>query len=192
VGQVRGSVEHSKGKGGESAVAIPWFLCGSRYPCRLRTAQFWLWWQVLSCVLTICWVFMGLDRSNNFCNYFVKPHLPALCGAFYFWRENEAEGQDFILGTGVWFWLSRDLWMVVICESLRESSVWRVGQVLSPAGCILIRVIVTLSVMSGILPLQSSRSMFGVLLMDSRSWVWVWFGWYYHYDYCICLPFMLT
>jgi hypothetical protein len=39
--------------------------------------------------------------------------------------------------------------MVVTRESLRESSVWRVGQVLSPAGCISIRVIVTLSVMSG-------------------------------------------
>jgi hypothetical protein len=44
----------------------------------------------------------------------------------------------------------------------------------SSAGCISIRVIVTLSVMSGSLLLQSSRSMFGVLLMDSRSWIWIW------------------
>jgi hypothetical protein len=64
--------------------------------------------------------------------------------------------------------------MVIIHESLRESSVWRVGQVLSPAGCISIRVGVTLSVMSDSLSLQSSRSMFGVLLMDSRSRIWIW------------------
>jgi hypothetical protein len=38
--------------------------------------------------------------------------------------------------------------MVIIRESLWESSVWRVGQVLSPAGCISIRVTATLSVMS--------------------------------------------
>jgi hypothetical protein len=39
--------------------------------------------------------------------------------------------------------------MVVIRESLQESSVWRVGRILSPAGCISIQVTVTLSVMSG-------------------------------------------
>jgi hypothetical protein len=54
--------------------------------------------------------------------------------------------------------------MVVIRESLRESSILRVGQVLSPAGCISIRVAVTLSVMSGRMSLQSSHSMIGVLL----------------------------
>jgi hypothetical protein len=43
----------------------------------------------------------------------------------------------------------------------------------SPAWCISIRVIVTLSVMSDSLPLPSSRSMFGVLLVDSRSWIWI-------------------
>jgi hypothetical protein len=50
----------------------------------------------------------------------------------------------------------------------------------------------TLSVMSGNLSLQSSHSMFGVLLMDLRSWIWIWSGLYYHYDYCIYLPLMLT
>jgi hypothetical protein len=59
--------------------------------------------------------------------------------------------------------------MVVICESLRESSVWRVGQFLSPAGCILIRVTATLSVMSDNLSLPSSCSMFGVLLVNSEE-----------------------
>jgi hypothetical protein len=41
VGQVGGSVEHLEGKGSESVVAIPRFLCGSPRPCRLRTAPFW-------------------------------------------------------------------------------------------------------------------------------------------------------
>jgi hypothetical protein len=54
--------------------------------------------------------------------------------------------------------------MVVIRKSLRELSVWHVGQVLSLVGCISIRVTATLLVMSGSLSLQSSRSMFGVLL----------------------------
>jgi hypothetical protein len=59
--------------------------------------------------------------------------------------------------------------MVVIRESLWESSVWRVGQVLSPTWCISIRVATTLSVMSDNLSLQSSRSMFSVLLVDLMS-----------------------
>jgi hypothetical protein len=46
----------------------------------------------------------------------------------------------------------------------------------SPAGCISIRVTVTLSVMSGSLSLPSSRSVFGVLLVDSRSWIWIFLG----------------
>jgi hypothetical protein len=41
VGPVGGSVEHSEGKGRESVVAIPRFLCGSSHPCRLRTVLFW-------------------------------------------------------------------------------------------------------------------------------------------------------
>jgi hypothetical protein len=84
--------------------------------------------------------FMGPNKPSNkpssFCNYYVEPHLPALCGAFGFWRVNEVEGQDFIPGVGARFRHSRDLWMVVRCESLWESSVWHVGQVLSFAGCI--------------------------------------------------------
>jgi hypothetical protein len=43
----------------------------------------------------------------------------------------------------------------------------------SPIWCISIRVAVTLSVMSGSLSLQSSHSVFGVLLVDSRSWIWI-------------------
>jgi hypothetical protein len=28
--------------------------------------------------------FMGSDKPSSFCNYYVEPHLPASCGAFYF------------------------------------------------------------------------------------------------------------
>jgi hypothetical protein len=50
----------------------------------------------------------------------------------------------------------------------------------------------TLSVMSGSLSLQSSHSMFVVLLMDSWRCIWIWSQLYYHYDYCIYLPLTLT
>jgi F0F1-type ATP synthase beta subunit len=83
---------------------------------------------------------------------------------FYFWRENEAEGQDFVPGVGDRFRLGRDLLMVVMRKSLQDSSVWCVGQVLCPAGCISIQVAIALSVIGDNLSLQSSRSMFGVLL----------------------------
>jgi hypothetical protein len=82
--------------------------------------------------------------------------------------------------------------MVVTRENLRESSVWRVGQIPSPARCISIRVITTLSVMSDSLSLQSSRNIFGVRLANSRIWIWIWLRSYYHYDYCIYLPLTLT
>jgi hypothetical protein len=36
-GHLGGQVEHLEGKGGESAVAVPWFLCGSPHLCQLRT-----------------------------------------------------------------------------------------------------------------------------------------------------------
>jgi hypothetical protein len=47
--------------------------------------------------------FMGLDKPSSFCNYYIKSHIPALCGAFTFWRDNEADGQDFISGAGTQF-----------------------------------------------------------------------------------------
>jgi hypothetical protein len=78
--------------------------------------------------------FMGPDKPSSFCNYYVEPHLSTSCDAFTFWRENEADGQDFIPGAGGRFQYSSDLRMVVIRESLRESSVWRVGQVLPLQG----------------------------------------------------------
>jgi hypothetical protein len=77
-------VEHSEGKGGESDVAIPWFLYGSSHPCRLRTTSFWPRWQVLSYVLTTCRAFMGPDKPSSFCNYLVEPYLSASYGAFTF------------------------------------------------------------------------------------------------------------
>jgi hypothetical protein len=48
-----------EGKGEESVVAIPRFLCGSSRLCRLRTVPFWPRWQALSCVLTACQVLWG-------------------------------------------------------------------------------------------------------------------------------------
>jgi hypothetical protein len=65
VGQVGGSVGHLEGKGGESVVAILRFLCGSPYPRWLRTALFCPRWQVLSCVLTTCQVFMGPGKPSS-------------------------------------------------------------------------------------------------------------------------------
>jgi hypothetical protein len=44
--------------------------------------------------------FMRPDKPSSFCNSYVELHLPASCGAFTFWMENEAEGQDFIPGAG--------------------------------------------------------------------------------------------
>jgi hypothetical protein len=57
--------------------------------------------------------FMGPDKLSSFCNYFVKPHLHALCGAFTFGgrmrprvkTSSREQGPDFDL---VWTceWLS--------------------------------------------------------------------------------------
>jgi hypothetical protein len=60
----------------------------------------------------------------------------------------------------------------------------------SPVGCISIRVVVTLSVMSDSLSLPSSQSLFGVLLWIQGV------GYGYVQDYniiiCNCLPLTLT
>jgi hypothetical protein len=58
-GSVRGSVEHSEGKGGESVVPILRFLCGIPHLCQLRTVLFWCRWQALSCVLIAYQVLWG-------------------------------------------------------------------------------------------------------------------------------------
>jgi hypothetical protein len=47
--------------------------------------------------------FMWHGKPSSFYNYYVEPHLPASCGTFTFWRENEAEGQDFISEAGIQF-----------------------------------------------------------------------------------------
>jgi hypothetical protein len=46
--------------------------------------------------------FMEPDKLSSFYNYFVELHLPVVW-CFYFWRENEADGQDFIPGAGARF-----------------------------------------------------------------------------------------
>jgi hypothetical protein len=113
-------------------------------------------------------------------------------GLFSFVLKNEAEGQDFIPGAGVQFRLSRDLRMVVICASFRESSIWRVGHVLSHAGCISIRVTATLSVMSGSLSLQSSRSMFVVFGLEDGGLENVGYGYVIRILTIFTLPLALT
>jgi hypothetical protein len=60
----------------------------------------------------------------------------------------------------------------------------------SPTVCISIRITVTLSVISVSLSLQSSRSMFDVLLVGSRSWIWMVIIIYSHY--CTYLPLTLA
>jgi hypothetical protein len=55
--------------------------------------------------------FMGPDKPNSLCNYYVKPHLPASCGAFTFRgrmrprakTSSQEQGPDFdIVGTYEW------------------------------------------------------------------------------------------
>jgi hypothetical protein len=54
---------------------------------------------------------MGPDKPSSFCNYYVKPHLPVLCGAFTFGgrmrpmgkTSSRAPGSDFdLVGTCEW------------------------------------------------------------------------------------------
>jgi hypothetical protein len=55
--------------------------------------------------------FMGPDKPSSFCNYYVEPHLPALCGAFTFGgrmklrakTSSREQGTDFdLVGTCEW------------------------------------------------------------------------------------------
>jgi hypothetical protein len=67
--------------------------------------------------------FMGPGKPSSFCNYFVKPHLLASCGACTFGGRITSRAKTSSQDQGPDFDLSRDLRMVVICESLWESSV---------------------------------------------------------------------
>jgi hypothetical protein len=116
--------------------------------------------------------FMEPDKPSSFCNYYIEPHLPASCGAFTFGGRMRSraktssgeEGPDFdIVGTCEWL------------SYVRDSGSQAYGMLVRFFSC---RVYIDsshrdLSVMSGNLSLPSSRSMFGVLLVDSRSWIWV-------------------
>jgi hypothetical protein len=55
--------------------------------------------------------FMRPDKPSSFCNYYVEPHLPALCGAFTFEgrirlrakTSSREQGPDFnLVGTCEW------------------------------------------------------------------------------------------
>jgi hypothetical protein len=60
--------------------------------------------------------FMGSDKLSSFCNYYVKPHLPASCDAFIFGgrmrpraeTSSREQGPDFdIVGTYEWLSYAR-------------------------------------------------------------------------------------
>jgi hypothetical protein len=77
--------------------------------------------------------FMVLDKRSSHVNTSLNrtPCLKDVC-----WRGIQAESQDFTRGQGTDFNLVGTSSTIVICDSLRESSICRIGQVLSPAGCI--------------------------------------------------------
>jgi hypothetical protein len=80
--------------------------------------------------------------------------------------SSREQGPDFdLVGTSEW------LSYVTASLGVMRMACWSGS---SPVGCISIRVTMTLLVMSGRLLLQSSHSMCGILLIDSRSWMWIW------------------
>jgi hypothetical protein len=117
--------------------------------------------------------FMGPNKPSSFCNYYVEPHFAASCGAFTFGgrmrprakTSSREQGPNFnIVGTCEWLSYVR---------AFGSQAYGMLVRFFPPAGCISIRVAATLSVMSGKLLLQSSRNMFGILLVDSKSWMWI-------------------
>jgi hypothetical protein len=107
---------------------------------------------------------------------------------FYFWRENEAEGQGFIPGAGAQFQPRRDLWMVVIRESLRESSVWCVGQVLSVQGVYRFD-----SPWRSRLWVAACRCSHLIVCLVYYGWIWgVGYGYGYGHDYIAIMIIVFT
>jgi hypothetical protein len=154
-------------------VAIPRFLCGRTHPCRLRTAPFWPRWKALSCVLTVCRVLWGpISRVAFVTTMLNRTSLLRVVLLLFRGRmrpraktSSWEQGPDFdIVGTCEYLSYVR---------AFRSQSYGVLVRFSSPTGCISVRVTVTLSVMSDNLSLQSSRSMFGVLLVDSTSWIWI-------------------
>jgi hypothetical protein len=135
--------------------------------------------------------FMGPDKPSRFCNYFIEPHLPTSCGAFTFRGRIRSRAKTSSQEQGP------DFYLVGTCELLsyvRASCSQAYGVLVRFFPC---RVYIDSShcgtlIYECSLSLQSSHSMFGVLLVDSRSWIWIWSQLYYHYDYCIYLPLTLT
>jgi hypothetical protein len=70
-------VEHSEGKGGERAVAIPKFQGGNPHICRLRTTLFWPGGQGLSCTDHMSG-FMGPGLSFPALRWFVGGRMRQL------------------------------------------------------------------------------------------------------------------
>jgi hypothetical protein len=78
-------VEHSEGKDGESVMAIPSEV-SMWSPSSVSVKERTILAPMASLVLCTdhMLVFMGPNKPSSFCNYCVKPHLPASCGAFTF------------------------------------------------------------------------------------------------------------
>jgi hypothetical protein len=130
-GQVGGSVEYSEGKDGESVVHILRFLCGSPCPCRLRTVPFFATMVSLELCTDHISDFMGPDKPSRPITT-LPNRTPCLMDVVR--GGNEAKSQDFTRGQGTDFDEVGTSQMVVIRDSLQESSVWRVGQVLPLQG----------------------------------------------------------
>jgi hypothetical protein len=129
--------------------------------------------------------FMELDKPSCFYNYYVKPHIPASCGAFTFGgrmrprakTSSREQGPDFdIVGTC-------ERLSYVRAPGVKRMVCWSGS---SPVGCISIRVAATLSVMSDSLSLQSSRSRV-VIFWIRGCWIracWLWLCYQDYFVFC--------
>jgi hypothetical protein len=104
-GHLEGSVEHSEGKGGESAVVILRFLCGSLHLCRLMaeglvpTNKYWTYRShadVMGSVnlVACCWQMFvfhycfngGVERETGWRTYRSLSRVGGLCQESFFSR----------------------------------------------------------------------------------------------------------
>jgi hypothetical protein len=77
----RGSL---KRQGWESAMVIPRFQDCSPPPVSVKDRTILVPMTRFELCTDHMSDFMGPDKSSSFCNYYVEPHLPTLCGAFTF------------------------------------------------------------------------------------------------------------
>jgi hypothetical protein len=182
-------MEHSEGNDGESTVAILRFPCGSPRPCLLRTTLFWPKWQALSCILTACRILWGFINRVAFVTN-MSNNTSLLCMVLLLLEEEWGRGSRLHPESRGQFRHSRNLWMVVICESLWESSVCRVGQVLPLQGVYRFE-----SLRHSQLWVAACRCSHLVVCLVYCWWFWgVGYGYVQDYNIIIynCLPLTLT